>query len=289
VPMSDRPIPADAVTLHAPSSAGPVSQLIVVPSRGALVTHWQVGGRERLYLDESTLADPTKNVRGGIPLLFPSPGKLADGRFARAGKSGAMKQHGFARDLPWAVTRRSDASVSLALSSNDATRAVFAWDFAVALTLTLTAESIRLAVRVENTGKDPMPFGFGIHPYFPVHDKAHATISTAATRAFDNVTGKTGPFRGFDLAVGETDLHLIDHGSTDSTLAADGARVTLRTSPELGRWVVWTQPGKEFVCVEPWTAPGNALNTGEGLIELLPSAAKELWIELSASGPGSVA
>jgi galactose mutarotase-like enzyme len=256
----------------------------IVPSRGALITRWEVDGRPRLYLDEATLADPTKNVRGGVPLLFPSPGKLEDGRFEHAGKSGAMKQHGFARDLPWTVAARDESSATLTLASTPETHAMFPWGFLLSLRVTVTELRVRFALQVSNTGADPMPFGFGIHPYFLVHDKANASITTAATRAYDNVTKTTGPFTGFHLDVGETDLHLLDHGSTTSTLTAGaGERVTVRTSAEFGRWVAWTLPGKEFVCLEPWTAPGNALNTGEGLLTLAPGASRDLWIELDAA------
>jgi galactose mutarotase-like enzyme len=293
-------------------------RLAVVPGRGALITRWEAGGLQRLYLDEATLADPTKNVRGGVPLLFPSPGKLEDGRFVLpspgqavvmspelqkavlhgdlsrakltneirkelAGKSGAMKQHGFARDLPWTVAARNAHTATLTLRSTDATRAQFPWDFFLSLQITLTALRVRLDVNVENPGPDAMPFGFGIHPYFFVPDKTVAAITTAATRAFDNVAKKTVPFTGFHLAEGETDLHLLDHGSTTSKLTTgEGEHVTVRTSKQFGRWVVWTLPGKEFVCLEPWTAPGNALNTGEGLITLAAGESSDLWIELDA-------
>ena len=56
------------------------SRVTVVPSRGALVTSLFARGREWLYLDEATLRDRTQNVRGGVPVLFPSPGKLAGER-----------------------------------------------------------------------------------------------------------------------------------------------------------------------------------------------------------------
>jgi galactose mutarotase-like enzyme len=270
---------AESIDLRLDSSDSLVS---IVPGRGGLITHWRARGRERLYLDEATLADPTKNVRGGVPLLFPSPGKLEGGRFAREGKSGAMKQHGFARDLPWTVAARNASSVTMTLASTDASRAVYPWDFSLTLTVSLSESRLRLDLKVENTGRATMPFGFGIHPYFVVHDKAHATISTAATRAFDNVSGQVVPFEGFHLATGETDLHLLDHGSAESTLASDGGRLTVRTSPEFVRWVVWTQPEKPFVCLEPWTAPGNALNTGDSLLMLGPGASRSLWIELEA-------
>jgi len=44
------------------------SRVVIAPQRGALVTSFSVGGRELLYLDESTLSDATKNVRGGSRL-----------------------------------------------------------------------------------------------------------------------------------------------------------------------------------------------------------------------------
>ena len=41
--------------------------------------------------------------------------------------------------------------------------------------------------------------------------------------------------------------------------------VVLEGSPEMTRWVIWTLAGKDFVCLEPWTCPGDALNTGDRL------------------------
>ena len=64
----------------------------VAPARGALVTRLRVGDREVLYLDRATLDDPSKNVRGGVPLLFPFAGKLADDTLTLTGTK--MKQHG---------------------------------------------------------------------------------------------------------------------------------------------------------------------------------------------------
>jgi galactose mutarotase-like enzyme len=272
-----------AETVELRDSTG--ATVAIAPARGALVTRFRTGGqgREVLYLDEATLLDASKNVRGGIPLLFPSPGKLADGRYTRDGSTGALKQHGFARDLPWAVSDLGPSSVTLSLRSSDATRAAYPWDFTATLRASLADGALRLAFRVANDGPRPIPFGFGIHPYFLVDDKAGATISTAATRAFDNVSGAVVPFHGFSLGSGETDLHLLDHGGTSSTLTADGHALTVRGSEELRRWVVWTLPGKPFVCVEPWTSPGDALNSGEGLVVLEPGAARELWVSIEPS------
>jgi len=267
------------------------SAVSIVPGRGAIVTRFRVGGRELLYLDDATLRDPAKNVRGGIPVLFPSPGRLTGDSFARDGRSGSMKQHGFARDLAWetrSVGVTGAPRATLALRATEATRAAYPYDFLLAITFSLVGASLRLDVDVENSGTVPLPFAFGLHPYFlvPDADKARARIATHATRAFDNVDKKTVPFHGFDLTAKEVDLHLLDHGSSDSELAwGDGARLAIRASPELTRWVVWTLAGRDFVCVEPWTAPADALNTGESLIELAPGGKRSLRVELAYTAP----
>lgn len=290
--MTHRPVASSPAMMHATATGDTVelsddvarSAVAIVPGRGGIVTRFRVGERDLLYMDEATLRDPTKNVRGGIPLLFPSPGRLSGDRFERAGHSGQMKQHGFARDLPWQARSRADASsavASLVLESSDATRAMFPWSFRLTLDVTLRATMLRLDLAVENTGGEAMPWAFGIHPYFHVTDKAGARIATHATRAFDNVSKNVVPFHGFDLTAKEVDLHLLDHGGSTSSLAwGDGARLDLRASPEHTRWVVWTLAGRDFVCVEPWTAPADALNTGESLFSLEPRATRKLWIEL---------
>jgi galactose mutarotase-like enzyme len=262
------------------------SAVAIVPARGAITTRFRVGERELLYLDASTLGDPARNVRGGIPVLFPSPGPLTADRFARGGRSGSMKQHGFARTMAWetrSVGVTDAAQATLVLRSDDATRAQYPFDFLVAITFSLLGARLRLDVSVENTGDAALPFAFGLHPYFLVADadKARVKIATRATRAYDNVTKRVIPFHGFDLTAPEVDLHLIDHGNSRSELAwGDGTRVAIRASPELTHWVVWTLGGRDFVCVEPWTAPADALNTGEALIEVPPKASRAVWVEI---------
>ena len=267
------------------------STVAIVPARGAIATRFRVGDRDVLYLDQATLGDPSKNVRGGIPVLFPSPGPLTGDRFVHGGRSGSMKQHGFARTMAWetrSVSVTDAAQATLVLRSDEATRAAYPFDFVLTLTFSLAGTRLRLDLQVENTGDATLPFAFGLHPYFRVADadKARVTIATPATRAYDNVTKQVVPFHGFDLTAPEVDLHLIDHGSSHGELSwGDGARVTLRASPEMTRWVVWTLAGRDFVCLEPWTAPADALNTGESLIELAPGGARSLWVEIAYQPP----
>lgn len=222
----------------------------VVPARGGLVTRFAVGARELLFLDPATLADPTKNVRGGVPVLFPFAGRPPPGS--------ALKQHGFARTLPWAVEVHERTRLVCALESTAATRAAFPHDFRLALTVGLAAPELTLSFRLTNHGDAPMPLHFGLHPYFfvPLAEKAAAGVDTDARTAFDNRTGQTGPLPPLRFGADEVDLHLLDHQAPGTRLAG---HVALSWSPNFTTLVLWTLPGQPFICVEPWSAPAGTL------------------------------
>jgi galactose mutarotase-like enzyme len=256
--------------------------LVLAPSRGGMATRLALAGKHLFFLDESTLRDPKANVRGGNPVLFPSPGKLEGDTW----KYGTLKQHGFARNLPWEVAGQAggetDARVTLRLEANDATRLAYPWEFVAEYVYILSRGLLRIEMRFTNRGDSPMPFGAGFHPYFHVKssEKPKARVLTKATRAFDNVTKAEVALAGIDLAQKEVDLHLLDHGAEPCSLVhADGRTITLRGSPEFTHWVVWTLENKDFVCVEPWTCPGNALNTGERVTTLAPGETRAIWVE----------
>ena len=100
------------------------ARLEVVPERGGIITRLSLKGKEILYLDEKRFADASMSVRGGIPILFPICGNLPDNTYTHHGQSYTLKQHGFARDLPWEVIAEETefcASLSLSLESNTTT------------------------------------------------------------------------------------------------------------------------------------------------------------------------
>ena len=260
-------------------SAG--SAVTLVPERGAIVASFVVAGRELLYLDESTLTEPSKNVRGGIPVLFPSPGKLQNDRWSYGGLTGSMKQHGFARTQPWKVVNRSDAEATLTFAADETTLVQYPWRFEAQLQFELQGTQLRMVMTLRNDDLTSMPFALGFHPYFYVNDKSKVRIPSNATRAFDNVVKRIESFDGFDLTQPEVDLHLLDHDSREATLQFDdGARIVVRASEEFSLWVVWSLLAKEFVCLEPWTAPGNALNSADRLLILAPGESRSLWVEI---------
>ena len=92
------------------------------------------------------------------------------------------------------------------------------------------------------------------------------------------------PFIGFDFSRPELDLHLHDHGDSRGSLRRPGApTVEIEGSPEFNHWVVWALAGKDFICLEPWTAPGNALNTRVGLLMLPPGGVHTARVAITAT------
>jgi galactose mutarotase-like enzyme len=249
------------------------ASVALAPTRGGMVTRFRVGETNVLYLDADTLHDPHKPVRGGIPVLFPFAGRLREDSFTdQGGKRYVMRQHGFARNLPWTIVDQSTtgaARMMLELVSTPMTHGQFPYDFRVCFTYALADGRLTISQRYINTGDREMPIAPGLHPYFQVADghKADARVVTDATEALDNRSGKPTTLRGpIDLTAEEVDLQLLDHWPRTVRLVRPGDRdldVALGVPDRV--LVVWTQRGRDFVCVEPWTAPTNALNEGKAV------------------------
>ncbi len=264
------------------------TSLEVIPERGGIVTRWRVQGQEIFYLDAARLTDPALTVRGGIPILFPICGNLPDNTYTHNGQSYTLKQHGFARELPWEVVDQATddrASITLSLTSNDQTRAVYPFDFQLLFTYTLEGNKLIAHQRYVNHSDSPMPFSAGFHPYFQVVDKAQLEVDIPADRLLDQPTKSEHPFDGtFDFERDEIDVAFtnLSRGSASITDRAQGFRLTLTQSDEFSIIVFWTVKGKPFYCLEPWTAGRNALNTGDRLLSLAPGASLETVFSLTA-------
>lgn len=275
---------------------GAESRLEVVPERGGLITRWSVKGEELLYMDDERFADPSLTVRGGIPILFPICGNLPENTYTCQERQYTLKQHGFARNLPWTVRdqgRTDGASITLGLTSNAETRSLYPFDFELEFTYTLKGNGLEIFQRFTNLcgtmdGLPPqsMPFSAGLHPYFLTKDKSRLHFEIAAMQYWEQQTQKLHDFRGrFDPEVPEIDAIFGPLTGLGATLTdwSRRVRLSLSYSAAYSRVVFWTVRGKDYICLEPWTAPRNALNTGELLTHLKPGASCEMVVYLTAT------
>lgn len=271
------------------SDSSSESRLEVVPQRGGIITRWQVQGEDILYLDAERFADPNLSVRGGIPILFPICGNLPDNTYTYQGKQYTLKQHGFARDMPWEVAdqvAQDLVSLTLVLNSNDQTRAVYPFDFQLAFTYELLGDHLDIRQRYTNHSPEPMPFSTGLHPYFHTSDTTQLQFNIPASEYQDQRTKIAHYFNGsFDFDADEIDVAFqkLTSNSASVTDATRRMQLTLEYDNAYSAVVFWTVKGKPYYCLEPWTATRNALNTGENLIYLDPGASLETLVRLSVN------
>jgi galactose mutarotase-like enzyme len=263
----------------------PIAQtrLEVIPERGGIITRWQVRGQDLLYLDSDRLTDPALSVRGGIPILFPICSKLPDNTYTHQGKAYTLTQHGFARDLPWTVSdRQPPDGITLTLTSNPQTLAAYPFDFEVTFTYRLQGQELLIEQHYENRSAEPMPFSTGLHPYFAVADKNQLQFDIPAAELTDQINQTQHPFSGqFDFEQPEIDVAFRQVTRPYASVTNADRQLTLSYDKIYATIVFWTVKGKDFYCLEPWSAPRNALNSGTDLIWLKPGASLETWVKLA--------
>ena len=244
----------------------------ISPARGALVTGLKLKDREVLFLDRASFDDPAKNVRGGIPVLFPYAGKLADETFLAARTK--MKQHGFGRNKAWAVAEHAPAMLRMSLPPDEETRAQYPYEFSVEQSVLVLPRGIHIELLVGNHGGKPLPVSPGWHPYFTCAGASKGKV-TGSVEGF--TPDKIGNDREFDFG-----LPAPRNGRARFEVPGLGA-LLLSFSPELRHMQFWSLPGKDFICLEPFYGPNNTINT-DLRAEIAPGAYRTFWMRIELEG-----
>ena len=240
----------------------------ISPERGAIVTKLQVHGKDVLFLDRSTFEDPAKNVRGGVPILFPFAGRLADDRFVPAGTP--IGQHGFARNKTWKVTDASEFELRCELRSDAGTMAVFPYEFEVEQTCLIVSHGLQIELQISNPGSRNIPVAPGWHPYFacPADRKPaiQASLPGLQTDRFANDVE-------FDFGIPTP-----RNGRANFTVPELG-KLQLTFSPSMRFLQFWSQPEKGFVCIEPFAGHPNIINTPASP-SIPPGGTETYWMRI---------
>jgi galactose mutarotase-like enzyme len=231
------------------------------------------------------------------PLLFPIVGSLKDDRYAWRGRSYAMFRHGFTRFRPFkfvpppAFQGRDGVGGDIAgfeLTDDETTRAEYPFAFRLLATYALTARTLELGFRVENPGKEAMPYALGWHPAFlwPFaggdkeryrvdfeKDEADTVPALTATglirrdRRPSTIGGRTLRLSPALFEGGA--ILLADAASREMAFTApDGAAIVM-TAEDMPHLVVWTKPTAPYISLEAWTAHSD-FEDGDGMLETKP-------------------
>jgi len=215
---------------------------------------------------------------GRSPILFPMVGKAPNDILKVDGQSAPMAQHGFARRSEFALASSSETNCRYELAASETTKAVYPFDFLLAVIHSVEGRALTVAAEVTNRDSRPMPFGLGFHAAFlwplpGAAKKPHTiTLDNGAEPALLRLEGGlispkklASPFRAGSL--------VLDHSmfEQDAMIFPEGAGSGLRYEAEGGpamhfsfenlpNLALWTKPGAPFLCIEPWH--GTAAENG---------------------------
>jgi galactose mutarotase-like enzyme len=235
---------------------------------GAELSSLKDGAGRELMTD----ADPAFWT-GRAPLLFPVVGKPAGEVIRIDGREYPMKQHGFARRLPFTLIDQSATHATFRLEASDETRTHYPFDFILDASFRLEAATLHTEIAITNPGSNELPASFGFHPAFawplPFGPEGSRHRIVFAKNEPDGVRPiaadgtilpgtAPSPLDGRTLALADElfahDALVWDNVRSDSVTygAEDGGpslEIAFPDTPMLG---IWTKPGARYICVEPW-------------------------------------
>jgi len=240
--------------------------LTIDPATGARFGSLMVGGHEVLVTEG---AGP---IWWGCYPMVPFAGRIREGRFAFAGRVHQLDRnlpphaiHGTVFDRPWRVLSRASDRVTLAVDLGPG------WPFAGRVTHAISLQPEGLNATLTLEADEPMPAWLGWHPWF------RRRFGDAAVEL--DVDASTMYVRGADgLPTGAR--------SRPGPRPWDDAFTGLRAAPRLrwpgalelemtstaDVWVVFDER-EDGVCVEPQTAPPDAINLAQMEGSAPPTAA----------------
>lgn len=251
---------------------GSDSLRLALTTAGAEMTSLRDGeGREYLWQ-----AGP--EWRRHAPVLFPIIGRLPGDTLHHQGVDYQMGQHGFARDRVFDLAGVSGDEAIFRLRSDDATRAVFPFDWALLVAYAVTGSTLRITQTVENRGTTTLGVSVGNHPAFALplpggHGEHRIRFAQPEPegyrRAPENLlVAQRHPAPLTNGALTVTDAH-FDEGvmifdkprRRSLRLEADGAAHSIEVDTgDFNVVGIWKPVGAPFVCLEPW----KSIPTPEG-------------------------
>jgi galactose mutarotase-like enzyme len=242
------------------------------------------------------------------PILFPIVGALAENQYRLDGKLFALPRHGFARDRLFSLVESAPASAVFRLGWDSETFKVYPFHFQLDLRFAVTDATLEIVATVRNLETErTMPASFGFHPALcwplpygeprSAHGVRFEKDEPAPIRRL-NSEGLILPDK-FATPVVRRELELRDDlFNADAIIFDDIVSRRLRYGPDRGPQLelafpgmpqlgIWTKPGAEFICIEPWYGFSDPqdfsadLQRKPGIALLPPGTVKEFAMSIS--------
>jgi galactose mutarotase-like enzyme len=209
---------------------------------------------------------------GRAPLLFPIVGSLAGGLYRLGTRQYPLSRHGFARGKPFELIESSESSALLRLRADERTLAVYPFQFELDARFDVVGAALHITATIRNRGEPAMPASFGFHPalrwplpygqpraqhFIEFEVDEPAPIRRLDANGLVSAEPQATPVSGRRLALVdelfEKDVIFFDRIRSRSVTYGAERGPRMRVSfPDTSYLGVWTKPGAQFICIEPW-------------------------------------
>jgi aldose 1-epimerase len=301
----------EAVTL----AAGEL-EAAFVPSLGMVGASLRHAGEELLDRRGGLAAYRDTGTVMGLPFLHPWANRLAGDEYELHGRrvrlpagpprrsdEQGLPMHGLVAAHPgWTVlglhadARAARLAARLHFAADPVLRDAFPFPHDVVTEVTLTPRALRLDTTVIPTGGAPVPIAFGYHPYLrlPGADRSRWELTLPPRRQLELdarklPTGSSQPRAAERFALGDRGCDEGFDGIADGaafTIEGGGRAIIVTHHAGYPVAQVFSPAGAQFVCLEPMTAPTNALRTAAGLRRAIPGRPFTAGFSIAVRGSG---
>lgn len=180
--------------------------------------------------------------------------------------------HGSGWQRAWQVDSHTECELQLSLKKLSA----MAYCYNATLHYVLLDDALQIELAVTNTGSATMPFGLGLHPFFPRHGNVRLlapaprvwlndgrtplpTECAAVPSGWDFRTERALPGQGLD--------NVFQAWTGEAVIHWPASQLGLRISAEADAFVLYTPTSHDFFCFEPVDHPINAVHLPGGAVE----------------------
>lgn len=269
--------------------AGPL-EVDLVPAIGGSVAAFRHRGTD-IFRPLSAADREAGNVLGvGMFPMVPYANRIAGNAFEFRGRRYRVQAnnpperfnvHGTGWHRAWTVAEQDAGGAVMAL-----VEAGEPWRYRAEQHVALDRDGLTVGLRLMNTGRQTMPFGFGLHPWFP--RDSDVTLAFQATRFHpegpEMVAGAPVTLlEPLDFAAARPlpSLRLNNDfggwsGRAVLRFPSRGVELVISADPVFGHLMIYADPGRPFFCVEPQSNAACAFNRGdvadpqEGIVVLEP-------------------
>ena len=249
------------------------------PDRGGIITKWISDSQSIFYFDEKRFLDHKQSIRGGVPILFPICGNLEDSTSSFGENYLSLMQHGFARDEKWGYSfNEQKQCLRLSLTDNQKTIKYYPYKFNLNIDVILKVNSLTFEICIVNRSKKDMPVNFGLHPYFQISDFSKIEFFNYPLNCMDQNDNSLN--LSSDLLNNVADgIDILMYSSGKSVFKDYGLKrkITLIHPSPFNINVIWSNPPRKMVCMEPWTSPRNSFKDGFRKILISPNSQQKLF------------